>query len=76
MRPRMNALWRRVGIALLLILAVSFMGFGCASSYQGSYKLGFQGTSPRFNTSNWTIEHNFLNSAWRTDKEDWEDDSG
>lgn len=76
MRSRMNPLWRRrVGFALLLIVAVSLMSFGCASSYPESYKLGFQGTSPRFNTSNWTIEHNLFNStSQRADKEAWEED--
>lgn len=79
MRSRMKALWRRrVGFALLLILVVSLTAFGCASSYPGyprSYKLGFQGTSPRFNTSNWTIEHNLLNTtSQRMDKEAWEED--
>ncbi len=75
MRSRMNALWRRrVGFALLLIVAVSFMAFGCASSSPG-YKLGLQGASPKFNTSNWTIEHNMFNStSQRADKEAWEED--
>jgi hypothetical protein len=76
MRSRMNALWRRrVGFALSLIVAVSFMAFSCASSSPGSYKLGFQGTSPRFNTSTWTIEHNLFNGkSQRADKEAWEED--
>lgn len=76
MRSQMKPLWRRqIGFTLLLVVVVSLMAFGCASSYPGSYKLGFQGTSPRFNTSNWTIEHNLFNStAQKMDKEDWEEE--
>ncbi len=78
MRSQMKPLWRRrIGFALSIIVVVSLTTFGCASSYPQSYKLGSQGTSTRFNTSNWTIEHNLFNStAQRMDKEDWEDDAG
>jgi hypothetical protein len=76
MRNQREALWKwPIGIALLLVAMCSLTAFGCASIYPGSYKLGFQGTSPQFNTSNWTIEHNLFNStAQRLDKEDWEED--
>jgi hypothetical protein len=76
MQSRINALWRgRIGRTLFLIVAVSLMAFGCASSSPGSYKLGFQGTAPKFNTSTWTIEHNlFGGTGQRADKEDWEED--
>jgi hypothetical protein len=76
MRSQMKTLRRRqIGFALLLIWIFSLTAFGCASSYPESYKLGFKGTSPRFNTSNWTIEHNIFNStSQRADKEDWEED--
>jgi len=76
MRSQMKPLWRRrIGFALLIIVVISLTAFGCASSYPGSYKSGFQGASPKFNTSNWTIEHNLFNStAQRMDKEDWEED--
>lgn len=76
MRSQMKPFWgRRVVLALLLILAFSLTALGCASSYLQSYKLGFQGTSPRFNTGSWKIEHNlFSSTGQRMDKEDWEDD--
>jgi hypothetical protein len=76
MRSQMEPLWRRwIGLTLSIIVVLSFTAFGCVSGNPGSYKSGFQGTSPRFNTSNWTIEHNLFNStAQRMDKEDWEED--
>lgn len=77
MHSRMQALGKKqVGIILLVIMTVSLAAFGCASSgTPGSYKLGFQGLSPKFNTSNWTIEHNLFNSKRQVaDKEDWEED--
>jgi hypothetical protein len=76
MRSQMKPLWRRrIGYSLSIIVVVSLTAFGCASSYPESYKSSFQGTSPRVNTSNWTIEHNLFNStAQRMDKEDWEED--
>ena len=76
MRSWMKTLWRQqVVFELLLVLGVSLTALGCASSYPGSYKLDFQGASPKFNTSNWTIEHNLLNStSQKVDKEGWEED--
>lgn len=77
MQVKMRALCRcRVVVALLFTLAVILGAFGCATSYPGSYRSDFQGTSgPRFNLRQLRIEHNLFNSKYqKLDKEAWEDD--
>jgi hypothetical protein len=76
MRSQKKPLWRqRIVFALSTIALASLTMIGCVSSYPGNYKLGLQGTAPKFNISNWTVEHNlFNNTAQRMDKEDWEED--